>query len=191
MMRAMSTGPLPRTLDFRRAAFREASVSGSLNPGDLSRLRALLADAGGSVQASLQFRRDDEHRSVADLSVNAAVTLTCQRCLAPVVRAVSAASTLAVVATDEQARQLPRHYEPVLAADDEVDLWDLVDEELVLALPAYASHDDPRCLEDLAGGALDGGSGAAGEGGGQDRDNPFDVLAKLKAEPGGRGQTGE
>ena len=143
----MSTGPLPRTLDFRRAAAREARVSGSLRPGDLPRLAPLLAGTDGTIEVSIDFHRDEEGRFLASLAVDAVLPVECQRCLEAVSQTLAPRSELAAVWSDDQARHLPASLEPVLAGEEEVDLWELVEEELVLALPPFSYHDDPACIE--------------------------------------------
>jgi uncharacterized protein len=181
----MSTASLPRVLDFRKAAAREASLSGSLRPADLPRLRAMLAGDGGDLQVRAGFRRDDQGRSIVDLEVEARLELRCQRCLGNFEHALASASQVAAVFTDEQARQLPAPLEPAIVVD-EVDLWDLAEEELVLAVPAFPCHEDSACLRDLAGD-LQAGSGAEPDM--PARENPFKVLSRLKEDSDQ--QTGE
>ena len=172
----MSTGPLPRTLDFRRAATREARVSGSLRPGDLPRLAPLLAGTDGTIEVSIDFHRDEEGRFLASLAVDAVLPVECQRCLEAVSQTLAPRSELAAVWSDDQARHLPASLEPVLAGEEEVDLWELVEEELVLALPPFSYHDDPACIDRLAPGGVQQEVLAEAPA----RDNPFEVLAQLK-----------
>jgi len=163
-------------LDFRRAASREARVSGSLRPEDLPRLAPLLAGEGGVIEVSFAFHRDEEGRFLASLAVDAELPVECQRCLETVNETLTSRSELAAVWTDEQARHLPASLEPVLAAGEEVDLWELVEEELVLALPPFSYHDDQACIDRLVPG------GAQREAPEEEpaKDNPFEVLAQLK-----------
>jgi len=163
-------------LDFRRAASRGVRVSGSLQPGDLPRLAPLLAGGGGTIEASFAFHRDDEGRFLASLAVAAELPVECQRCLEAVTETLAPRSELAALWSDEQARHLPASLEPVLAFGDEVDLWELVEEELVLALPPFSYHADPACIDRLAPGEAQREPREAGPG----RDNPFEVLAQLK-----------
>ena len=173
----MSTEPLPSELDARKAAARGALVSGTLRPADMPRCRALLAGDDGSVRAELDFSRDEEGRDLVRVVIDADVEVTCQRCLQSMKRHVESDSTLAIVWTDEQARQLPRSLEPLVVAAQEVDLWSVVEEELMLALPAFSYHESEACKEILAdySGPAPEEEVPAGK-----RPNPFDVLAQLK-----------
>jgi uncharacterized protein len=173
----MSTEPLPRELDARKAAVRGALVSGSLRPGDMPRFRALLAGDEGSVRAELEFGRDEEGRSLVRVVIDADVEVTCQRCLQPMRRRLESDSTLAIVWTDEQAGQLPRNLEPLVVAEQEVDLWRVVEEELMLALPAFSYHESEACKEILADYSGPAPEEAVPTG---KKPNPFDVLAQLK-----------
>ncbi len=173
----MLSEPLPSMLDVRKAAVRGVSIKGSLKPLDLQRFRALLAEDAGTIEASLAFSRDEEHRYLIDLQVDAEVVVTCQRCLEPMAQALTSANRLAVVWTDDQAAHLPRHLEPLIEGDEGCRLWDLVEDELILALPAYSYHDTEECHRFLAGFA---GQPPDEQSAAEDKPNPFDVLAQLK-----------
>ena len=73
--------------------------------------------------------------------------------------------------TEAQAQQCPSRYEPVIVEDEAMDLYDVIEEELLLALPVAPKHDH-ACVE------LPGQSQAEIEA--EDRKpNPFEVLARL------------
>ncbi len=104
------------------------------------------------------------------------VTVTCQRCLEPMPQHLSSENTLAVVWTDEQAAHLPRHLDPLILEDEPCRLWDLVEDELILALPAFSYHDTEACNDSMSGYTDPSPKEAAGE----EKPNPFEVLAQLK-----------
>lgn len=172
----MSDDPLPRVLDFRKAAQREVSVTGMVKPAQLPRLRALLAGDAGTVRVGADFFRDDEGRNRVALRIRAGLRLQCQRCLGDFDSELSSESELAAVADDSQARLLPASLEPVIV-DGELDLWQLVEEELVLAVPPFPRHADPACLRTLTDGGMMAEAPPAEA---PARDNPFEVLAQLK-----------
>ena len=173
----MLSEPLPNTLDVRKAAVRGVSIEGVLKPLDLKRFRALLAEDDGLIKAGLTFSRDEENRYLIELVLDAEVVLTCQRCLELLPKSLTCANTLAVVWTDEQAAHLPRHLEPLIVEDDDCRLWDLVEDELMLALPAFSYHDTQECHSFLAGFT---GQSPHEETTGEDKPNPFNVLEQLK-----------
>lgn len=171
----MLTDPLPGTLDVRKAATRGAIVRGTLKPLELPRFRDLLAADEGVVEAVLTFSRDDEGRYLAQAITDSVVTVTCQRCLQPMPVQLHTDSTLAVVWTDEQARQLPAWLEPVIVTEEECSLRELVEDELVLAMPPYSYHELADCNTVLADLNAEPEADEPSE-----RSNPFDVLAQLK-----------
>lgn len=178
----MLTEPLPTTLDVRKAATRGVSISGTLKPLELQRFRALLAADDGVIEAHLTFSRDEEGRYLIEVTVDAQITVICQRCLEPMPTQLHTSHTLAVVLTDEQARHLPRHLEPLILDEEAGKLWELVEDELVLGLPPYNYHERKDCNEVLVGLAASEPEPAQGEA----KPNPFDVLAQLK--PGEKNQ---
>ena len=172
----MLTEPLPSTLDVRKAAVRGVSVSGTLRPLDLQRFRPLLAADEGAIETELSFSRDEENRYVIHVAVEADVSVTCQRCLEPMPQHLTSENTLAVVWTDEQAAHLPRHLDPLIVAQEACSLWELVEDELILAMPPFSYHDTADCNEAIAGFS----DPAPAEDVVEDKPNPFNVLAQLK-----------
>ena len=171
----MLTEPLPTTLDIRKAAARGVSIDGALKVLDLTRFRPLLAGDEGVAQVHLAFSRDEENRFLVALKVDVDVIVTCQRCLEPMTTHLASENVLAVVGNDEQAAQLPRHLEPLIVEGDICSLREVVEDELILALPAFNYHAPAECKQIEAG--LSGPTAGESVGG---RPNPFDVLAQLK-----------
>jgi len=172
----MLTEPLPSTLDARRAAVREASISGVISPAQLPRLRDLLASENGEISARLQFSRDDENRYLVTVLTSATVEVVCQRCLGAMQISLDSDNALAFVWTDEQAAQLPRELDPVILGDEHCNLRELVEDEVMLAMPAFSYHDTQDCKAILAD--YDGSATAAESE--PSKPNPFGVLAQLK-----------
>jgi uncharacterized protein len=170
----MLTEPLPNLLDVRKAAIRGVSISGALKPADLARVRELLAGDEGSLSATLTFSRDEENRYLIAVSVEAELSATCQRCLEPMPVHLQTENLLAVVWDDEYASNLPRSLEALIIGDELCNLWELVEEELILGLPAFSYHEAKDCNKILAGISQP----PEEEGGG--KPNPFNVLAQLK-----------
>ena len=174
----MLTEPLPSTLDVRKAAARGVSISGALKPLDLPRFKALLASEAGAIRAELSFSRDEENRPVVQVTFEADVSVTCQRCLQPMDLGLAGDNTLAIVWTDDQARHLPKHLDPLIAPEEGCNLWELVEDELILALSPFNYHEAEDCNEVLSGLTQPETEEAEDV----KRPNPFDVLAQLKSD---------
>ena len=135
-----------------------------------------MAGENGAIQAQLRFSRDEEMRCLVSLRVEADVEVTCQRCLEGMASHLASENTLAVVSSDEQAAQLPRSLEPLIVEEQACNLWEVVEDELILAMPPYSYHDTDECRDRIA--AFSDPEPESEESG---KPNPFDVLAQLKA----------
>jgi uncharacterized protein len=154
-----------------RLAQQGRTLTGRVALDGLPRLAPSLAGSG-DAEYRLAFHLDSEHRAVASGRVAAELVLRCQRCLEPMVVGVDSDFALAFVRGLDEAARLPERYEPVVAEDGWVRPLDLVEDELLLALPPVPLHDDRRC-----------GTPAATEQDGptpDDAKNPFAVLAALR-----------
>ncbi|MEZ5503061.1 MAG: YceD family protein [Halioglobus sp.] len=172
----MLTEPLPTMLDIRKAAGRGASVRGSLKPADLRRFRPLLAGDEGDISVEMSFAQDEENRCLVHVVLKADVIVTCQRCLEQMPEHLSSDSTLAVVWTDAEAAHLPKHLEPLVVTEPSSNLWEVAEEELILALRPFSYHDSEDCGVAVSANA----NPAPAEHADQERPNPFDVLGQLK-----------
>lgn len=168
--------PLPTVLDVRKAAVRGATISGTLDPLDLKRFLPLIADPEGYISVEMRFSRDEEQRYLLHMATSASIAVICQRCLERMPIQLSSECTLAIVWTDEEAVHLPKSLDPLIVKDLPYNLWQIVEDELILNLPPYSYHkqedcklktesfSDPEFQEDCS----------------EERPNPFHVLEKLK-----------
>ncbi|WP_162845995.1 YceD family protein [Seongchinamella sediminis] len=144
----------------------------------MPRFTALLAAEQGEIDAELTFSRDEEKQPVIEVCYQAKVLVECQRCLQAMPLELAGENTLGIVWTDDQARHLPRHLDPLIVPEEGANLWELLEDELILALPSFNYHDTEDCkqiLSDYTGPAPD-------EGEGDNKPNPFDILAQLKTD---------
>lgn len=155
---------------------RKVSVRGVLKPTELPRLRSMLADDDGSIGVEMAFGKDDQERVVIALDVEADLVVTCQRCLEAMPHHLSASNRLALVWSDAQAAALPKDLDPLIGGGAQCDLWAVVEEELMLALPAFSYHETEECRQSLTAYS----DPPPVEEAGTDAPNPFDVLAQLK-----------
>lgn len=173
----MTTGGIPQFIEARTLAARGVVLKGRLDVARMPRLSQAIVAGDQSAEVNCAFSCDEEGRYIVSLQVSCTFEVACQRCLSAMPIELSADTQLAVVWTDEQAAQLPSRYDP-LVSEAELDLWALVEEELLLALPAFSYHADPQCGERVNIAVPDSGVEPATE----KKTNPFDVLATLKAD---------
>ena len=111
---------------------------------DFARLRPQLAAVGDDLATgSVAFLRDQGF-AAADLEVRASMPLACQRCLGVVRYEVSERSHVLLIGTEPEADRTPAGMDTVLAPDGRVSVQDLVEEELLLSVPAVPLHASPE-----------------------------------------------
>jgi uncharacterized protein len=159
--------------DIDRLADGHADLDFVIPLDALPRIQAKLPGARGTVHGVAHFSRA-AGLPIAQLDVQGAAELTCQRCLAPMRFAVESSSRVALVASEKQADRVPEDLEPVLAEDDRVRLQDLVEEELLLTLPIVPLHADPKdCAPVTESALVDEPAGT------QTTQRPFERLGEL------------
>lgn len=173
----MSPAPLPNRVNIRKAVTRSARYTGGLGAEQLPQFAQMLDPAAPLIEVAVEFGEDEEGQQFAAVTMQGRVVLECQRCLQSVLFTVEGDSRLGIVPGDEQAKQLSSGLEPLIALD-EVDLWELAEEELALALPVVAYHPEGDCeppKSDRSGRSEHQELGLAD----QATDNPFSVLSSL------------
>jgi len=152
------------------------SFQGELPVAALKRLGEVLAGTEGTLQYELDFGRDEFGTAYLDVRVQAPLTLTCQRTLEPFVLPVTVDSRLGLIRSEREESALPPGSEPLLVADDsKLSLADVIEDELLLALPLVPVNPDSSLPEEVVGHEPEASSSGEGR-----SDNPFAVLRELK-----------
>lgn len=128
----------PALVNFWRLAEARRGYQGTWPLARLERLTPLLGAADGEVEFAVNFGTDDAGYAFADLEIKAELMLRCQRTLEIFGFPVDLAVRLGLIAVEEDADALPDGYEPLLARDEPSPLIDLIEDELILALPLIA-----------------------------------------------------
>ena len=162
---------LPHTIDPKSLARKGATIEGNYAVRDLHRLCEVLHDHTGRVTFRLEFGRDkDRKHCIITGTIEATLKTVCQRCLDMMDLRISSPVYLGVVSSQDEAGGLPDGCEPLLQDANPISLPAFIEDELILALPISAMHDDDQCaatymLHDINAAA---------------RNNPFAVLKKMK-----------
>lgn len=163
---------LPKRIVPLRMARSGQRLSGCVALREMCRLGASLSNDEGDVQVELSFGEDEEGTLCVRGEVRATLELICQRCLQPVQILVNPAVSLALVSAGETDK-VDRQFEPLTADNQAVRVADLVEDELILALPLVPMHDHTQCAIPQRYGVPDGAES-------EESDNPFSVLSTLK-----------
>jgi len=136
---------LPLFVDVVRYAETGRRLTGELPLSGMTRLLPLLHDASGSVWLDLQFGKDEMKVAVVRGEIRAQVRLQCQRCLQPFDYPMQVKCALGAVTSEAEAEKLPADYEPLLVTSQNIPLAAIVEDELLLALPAAPLHKEGEC----------------------------------------------
>jgi uncharacterized protein len=117
----------------------EAAIDFTIPLDELPRVSHELSGTEGDAAGSVRFSRQ-LGQAVADLQVSAQPEVVCQRCMQPMRWPVTVKSRIALVSDYDAADRVPEGLEVFLVEADSVSVRDLVDEEIMLALPHVARH---------------------------------------------------
>jgi uncharacterized protein len=141
----------------------------------MPRLCEALADDAGLAQYQLDFGRDEFGTAYVEVRVQAPLWLLCQRTLEPFVMPITVDSRLGLIRSERDEAALPGGYEPLLVAeDDKLNPIDVIEDELLLALPLVPVNPDSALPEEVAHLPAEAIPAEARP------DNPFAVLRELK-----------
>jgi len=145
----------------------------------MKRLAPQLVSVEGEASFRLDFSVEGPALYLVQGWVSASLELECQRCLSALTYRVDSEVRLALAATDAEAERHQELYDPLLVEDELLTVKDLIEEELLLALPVVPLHAVPgECDAEMLARM-----GAEAEPEEDERANPFAVLKQLKNGP--------
>ena len=164
---------LPDILDPWRTVQARRVFEGTLAVAQMRRLIGLLASPDGEVSYSVEFGRDAFEVSYIDLKLDTSLNLICQRSMAEFSQPIRVDQRLGMIRDDAEEARLPEGYDPLLVENDQLRVKDVIEDELILALPVVAlSPGAPLEQIPVTSGSI------------PDDDqppNPFAVLGQLKS----------
>lgn len=167
---------IPISVDPVKSAGKQLSYLGLVPGKNLVRLQQLLLEACPDVDCALHFGEDEQGIKVIRGEAAVTVTVACERCNDPMRLALQCDFAYAPITKRQQAADMPEQYEAVeLDEFGEVNLHQIVEDELILAMPVVPKHDEHECrikADAMQFGELDPSAEA--------KENPFAVLQSLK-----------
>ena len=175
----------PDFVDPWKAADGKRVFQGTMPLKWMRRLEPLLApadpdEAGAEATFTARFAHDEQGVVTVSLEVVADLPLICQRSMLPYLEHVERRSRLGVVESPALEARLPEHYEPVLAENGRLALLDLVEDELLLAVPQVPRN--PAIAEVMVSTDV----GAVADTEGDEHRRPFEELARLIGKKSGK-----
>jgi uncharacterized protein len=164
--RFMSARAVIDSVEFARAG---EHFSDSVPVGELARLADCLYDAVGEIRFDLAGNSDSKQRLRLQLAVAGNINLKCQRCLGSLAFPVSVQSNLLVLTAQAGGETANIDDLDGVPASTQTDVWSLVEDEILLAIPFAPRHVQEQC-------------GAAAIATENKVASPFAVLAKIAQE---------
>jgi uncharacterized protein len=163
---------LPDHLDLLAAAGAGRVLHGRIALARLERVLPALVSRDGELQVSMELGRDPDGVHYLAGTISGNVRLQCQRCLEDMILPLDVKFRLGLVRSEAAAMQLPGRYDPLLVTAEPASVADIISDEVLLALPIVALHNNrAECRELLQ----EYQSPEAPQ-----RENPFAALAELK-----------
>lgn len=175
----------PDWIDVERAAQAGRRFAGGARIEWMPRVADLLDapapddEIGFEISAALDKSSGAGDIVRLDVWVHGSVPMTCQRTLQRYQQPIDSHSSVAVVASEDQLSALPEDLEPKLVPEGRLKLVELVEDELLLALPLVPRDPDSAPVEN-AGDRFESAEPDENDDGGNKRDNPFAELARLR-----------
>lgn len=139
---------LPQRIRVESAILRGQRIEGRLGLGQLPRLRELVAEDSGAVDGLLQAGKDSRGAYQVRGRLTGRFALYCEHCNDCFEWPVEIEIDWRLVSSEAEEQRLLAECDPVLVEDDWLPLRQLVEDELLLAVPMM-----PRC--GACGGAAD------------------------------------
>lgn len=162
---------LPEHIQPFRACQSGLVYEGVVSVASMQRLTGLIAESSGVAQAELRFGVDEEKNPVVTGTIRVDLRLQCQRCMAVYDHPMRLKVGLALTRSVAQSEKTTSRYEPYVAAAEDVSLYEMIEDELILNLPIVPRHAGNTCTA-----VLD----SAWHPSAPERANPFSVLAQIK-----------
>lgn len=157
-------------LDPVRFTALEEVVEGRVPVRDLERLQSVLHSAGGEIRYRVAGLRTPEGLPAVSLQVEGRLDLTCQRCLSGMPFELAVDSRIVMVKDEDALPDLEEEVEGIdaIVQPERLNIAELVEEEVLLALPLVAVHPEGECKADREAEAA------------LVKEHPFATLQKLK-----------
>lgn len=132
--------PLPEKIDPWKLAADKATLAGTIPLRHMPRLTTLLSTSEGQVTVSMTGNIDGQKVPFLAGRIETAVEIICQRCLAVMPFPVAVEFCLGLIRSDAQAAHLSQEYDPLVVTEERISLLEVVEDELILALPLVPRH---------------------------------------------------
>jgi uncharacterized protein len=162
---------LPERVDAERMVAARREFRGSLPVSSLRRLCEAIKDDRGDVAYELEFGREPFGVPYLAVRAQARLSLECQRTLEIFEHPLDVDVRLGLIGHEREEAGLPAGYEPLLLENGTLQPAQVIEDELLLALPAFPVQPGSEAVAEEPTTEQDASSRA---------DNPFAILRELR-----------
>ena len=161
---------LRRRYQIQKEVSRGGYFQGKIEVGDLARLPEFLLSDQAEIAVGFNVSKSDYDSPMLEGRLETSLTVECQRCLEAMEIPLQIDFKLLVDADDDMVAE--SSLDTVYSEDGTIDIFEVVEDEIIIGLPLVIMHEDVACNEFWQ--TREEGPGQAA------KENPFSVLAKLK-----------
>ena len=163
-------GKLKQRYQIHKEVSRSSYFQGQIDVEALPRLGELLASTVATINVQFEFQHSDYDTPMVSGKMQADLEMECQRCLQAMPISSQVDFKLLVDAPEDIVRE--SSLDTVYSEDGSIDIFEVVEDELILALPLVAMHESSLCNRHWQAPDHDQDSVV--------KDNPFSVLKDMK-----------
>lgn len=170
----MAAPPKPPVIDTVEFARKGMKIHDTIALSQFPRLSDMLSSKEGVIDYVLEGKVSQEGESHLQLHIKGDLQLICQRCLGPLSYPLDAVADFILVSDESRipAEETEADTEDYLVASKQMQVTELLEDELLLALPYAPKHSEEQCAE-KTGLKVD-----------TEKQSPFAVLKGLKSRDG-------
>ncbi|MCK4707985.1 MAG: DUF177 domain-containing protein [Gammaproteobacteria bacterium] len=163
-------GKLQQVYRVSKELGQNSLLSGSIQLSRLTRLSSLVMSDDAIIKLSFEFLTSEYQHASIKGHIDTELLVECQRCLAPMVHPINMDFDLLIDASEEDVQSF--QIDTVFTDDGYLDVFEVVEDELILALPLISMHEDSTCNKDWQPDSIEEEV--------VEKINPFAVLESLK-----------
>ena len=135
---------LPKMIDLRRSADQDIEYQTRMQASLLARLEEAVDELDEEISVRIRLHKDEQGRLRVTGEAAVQAKLTCQRCMQLSDHLLETEIDLVAVYSEEQAKALPKELD-AWVVEDSANLHELIEDELLLAMPIVAYHPEEEC----------------------------------------------
>lgn len=141
----MFSGQIPGKVNHRKLCQEKREIKGLMPVDQLVRFTDAVDTTVSDVEVKLAFRKGRQRKGLMVGRAAVRVSLICQNCMQPVECQIEASYRHALLSDQSQFDDLHEDEDGLVCDSDMVAVADLIEDELLLALPMVARHESGQC----------------------------------------------